>query len=470
MTASPLPVLALDPAAAERATHPGLDHFGTIERSRPNDPGTIGGVVSHVRAGGPSQRAGLQVSDRVVAIDGVVPRDLTDVRYQTQVSDEVTLDVLRDGTLLTLEVDLSDVEDLGLDFEQPTFDGLRQCNNNCEFCFIRGLPKGLRRSLYVRDDDYRYSFLFGSFVTLTNLAEEDWHRIAFQRLSPLRVSVHATDPELRARLLAHPGAAPILPQLSWLGRAGVQVHGQIVLCPGLNDGPVLDQTLRDLSALPDVVQSVAVVPVGVSAHLRTRDVRPLTGEDAARTLKLVLRWHRELRRTVGRGFVYPSDEMFLMAGRRLPGPAFYDDFPQLQNGVGLVRVMLADWRRTRHRLPERVEPARRVAWLCGRAAAPALRQMAEECRRIEGLEVEVRVVENTLFGSAITVSGLMSGQDIARTLRAGAVDLAILPRSAFGFEGARTLDEWTPDSLEEATGVPIRVGRTAADLVELSTR
>ena len=452
------------------AAHPGGQAFGVLRASElPRPVGGTGAVISRVREDGPAARARLRLGDRIVAIDGVVPRDLTDVRIQVQDRDSVTVDLERDGRMVRRVVHLEDAIDLGVDFEHPTFDGLRQCNNNCEFCFIRGLPKGLRRSLYVRDDDYRYSFLFGSFVTLTNLAEEDWHRIAYQRLTPLRVSIHATDPELRARLLAHPGAAPIVPQLAWLGKAGVQIHAQVVLCPGLNDGPVLEQTANDLADLDHVVQSIAVVPVGISDHLSVREIRPVAADDARDALDRIARLRRQFRRRLGRALIFPSDELFLLAGRELPGNAYYEDYPQVQNGVGLTRIMLADWRRARRRLPERVEPERRVAWLCGRAAAPALRLMAAEAARVEGLAVDVRVVENTLFGSSITVSGLMSGRDIARVLGEGPADLAVLPRNAFGFDGERTLDEWTVQELSRETGVSIRLGRTAADLVATST-
>jgi len=449
---------------------PGNAAFGDIpEAERPRSVNAVGAVIAQVRQGGPADRARLQPGDLVLAIDGVVPRDLTDVRIQIQDRESPVLDVERDGKRFARRVHLDDDIDLGADFEQPTFDGLRQCNNNCEFCFIRGLPKGLRRSLYVRDDDYRYSFLFGSFVTLTNLTEDDWHRIAYQRLTPLRVSIHATDPDLRATLLEHPQAAPILPQLRWLGKAGIQIHAQIVLCPGLNDGDILERTARDLGGVGEAVQSMAVVPVGISDYLNVRKIRPVTAEDATDTLDRISKLRREFKKQRGNALIFPSDELFLLARRPLPSAAYYEDFPQIQNGVGLTRVMLGDWRRSRRKLPADVSPPRRVAWLCGRSAAPALRLMADEANAVPGLTVEVRVVENTLFGSSITVSGLMSGRDIVQVLRAGPTDLAVLPRNAFGFEGARTLDEYSVDDLEEQTGVPIALGRTAAELVALST-
>ena len=422
-------------------------------------------LIVGVREDGPASRAGVRAGERLLAIDGTVPRDLIDLRHQTQGRPAVWVDLWRAGTHRRVRVELSGSGDPGLELEAPTFDGLRQCNNNCGFCFIRGLPKGLRRTLYIRDDDYRYSFLFGSFITLTNLAEADWHRIAYQRLSPLRVSIHATDPEVRAQLLAHPGAPPILPQLRRLGDVGVRVHGQVVLCPGLNDGAILRRTIDELAEIEHVVESLAVVPVGISDHLRSRDIRPVSAEDARQSLKTVLAVHRRERRRLGRGFVYPSDELFLLAGARLPGETFYDGFPQLQNGVGLVRLLLGDWRRQRRRLPGGMAEPRRVAWLCGQAAYPALAEMAADANRVEGLEVLVRAVDNTLFGSAISVSGLMTGRDAVAALRDMDVEVAVLPRSAFGYEGARTLDEWTVEAIGEAARVTVRVAGTARELI-----
>jgi putative radical SAM enzyme (TIGR03279 family) len=423
--------------------------------------------VASVDVGSPAARAGIRAGDTLLAIDGLIPRDLIDVRVATVDRDRVVLDIVRGARRRRARIGLDGLQ-LGLELTQPTGDGIRECNNNCEFCFIRGLPKGLRRTLYVRDDDYRYSFLFGSYLTLTNLSERDWRRIEYQRLTPLRVSVHATDPAIRARMLAHPGAEPILDQLARLGRAGIRVHCQVVVCPGVNDGAVLDRTLDDLVALDHVVTSVAVVPVGVSDHMRTTYVRRLETDEAARVLDQALRRNRACRRALGRGVVFPSDELFLMAGRSLPAARFYEDYPQLQNGVGLTSVMLADWRRHRRLLPVALAAPRRVAWLCGMAARGALTTMAEDANRVENLHVRVIPVVNTLFGSSIGVSGLMSGVDAARELRGLDVDVAVLPRSAFGHEGARTLDDWSVEQIERESGVAVRLGRSGDELIRLT--
>jgi putative radical SAM enzyme (TIGR03279 family) len=279
------------------------------------------------------------------------------------------------------------------------------------------------------------------------------------------VSVHATDPDVRARLLAHPGLPPVLPRLRRLADGGIKVHAQVVLCPGINDGPVLERTVFDLADLSEVVESVAVVPVGISAHLKVRNIRPVLPEHAVETLRSLRRWHRRFRRSLGRGFVYPSDELFLMANARLPGPGFYDGYPQLQNGVGLTRLLLADWRRHRSRLPARLAIPRRVIWLCGRAARAALTEMARDINRVENLSVEARVVENTLFGEAISVSGLMSGRDAVTALSNAQADIAVLPRSAFGHEGTRTLDDWTVGDIERAAGTEVRLAQSASELI-----
>src|SRR5437588_2128019 len=275
-----------------------------------------GAVVVAVEPGSPAARAGVQPGDRLLAINGFVPRDVVDVRLDASV-EHVELDLQRDGAPMLVTVDKEPDEDLGIEFERPAFDRMKICNNTCDFCFIRGLPRGLRPSLYLKDDDFRYSFLYGNFVTLTNLSDVEWRRLLFQRLSPLRVSVHATDTDLRRRLLGNPKAPPILDQLDELGAHGIRVHAQIVLMPGLNDGPALDQTISDLVARYPTVESAAVVPVGLTRHSRVKAIRPLEPADAAAAIDTVERHQRTACLALGARFVYAGDELYLLAGRRL---------------------------------------------------------------------------------------------------------------------------------------------------------
>jgi putative radical SAM enzyme (TIGR03279 family) len=348
------------------------------------------------------------------------------------------------------------------------------CNNHCEFCFIRGLPDGLRPSLYVFDDDYRYSFLWGTFLTLTNLSEADWARIGYQRLSPLNVSVHATDPDVRRRLLNNRRAEPILPQLRRLGGLGVRVNTQVVLCAGINDGACLGQTVAELSELYPSVQSLSVVPVAPTRYSRWKTIRRPTREEAAEAVERCERWQAELRPRLGVGFVYPSDELYLLAGRtELPPAAAYDGFPVLSNGVGLLRSMLDEW----DRLLARAEPAavcreKRVVWLVGRLAAPALERMAERWAVRAGWRPSVRVVDNRLFGEQVTVSGLLSGADLVRELERlpGDVDDVVLPRGAFAFDGETTLDGLSADVVGAAHPGRVHLASTPAELLAILCR
>lgn len=428
-------------------------------------PPVLGGEIQHVAPGSPAERAGIRAGERLVAINGLVPRDLIDYMYETDV-ERLELVVEGAGRRRRVRIRKAPGEDLGIALIRPVFEGIRECNNNCEFCFIRGLPKGLRRSLYIRDDDYRYSFLFGTFLTLTNLSEADWQRIGYQHLSPLHVSVHATDLATRRRMLANPAAPDILRQLDRLGEFGVEVKAQVVLCPGLNDGAILEQTVRDLGARPHVVDSVAIVPVGLTRYSSARGLRPVQTHEARAVVQSARRWQRDFRRRLGRDFVYLSDEFYLLAGEPFPPAHRYDGFRQLQNGVGLTRLLLEEWKRARARLPAALPAPRCVVWLCGRAARPALEAMAADAAAVRGLTLQVLEVPNDFFGGGVTVSGLLAGRDIVTRLRGVAADLAILPRSAFGFEGRETLDGWTVEALQKETDARLALASTAAELVE----
>ena len=354
----------------------------------------------------------------------------------------------------------------------PVPGGIRECNNHCEFCFIRGLPGGLRPSLYVFDDDFRYSFLWGNFLTLTNLNGSDWARIGYQRLSPLNVSVHATDDDVRRRMLNNRHAPAIQPQLERLATQGVEVNTQIVLCAGLNDGDVLDHSIADLATLYPSVRSISVVPVGLTRYSRVRNIRRPTPDQAALALEQCERWQATLRERLGVGFVYASDELYVLAGRRdLPAAAIYDGYPVLSNGVGLLRSMLDEWQVLLDRRRAKPPARREVAWLTGRLAAPALERMAEAWQTYAGWLPTVRVVGNTFFGDGITVSGLLTGADLVRELRClpGDLDEVVVPGGAFGFDGRCTLDGISAETVGAAHPGRVHLASTPRELLEILT-
>ena len=429
---------------------------------------TAGLVVRSVQPHSALAALGVRAGDRLLAVDGLVPRDVIDV--QLELPDARCIRVERaEGEQVTLAADCG-LDPGALELVDAVPGGIRECNTHCEFCFIRGLPEGLRPTLYVFDDDYRYSFLWGNFLTLTNLTEADWARIGYQRLSPLNVSVHATDPDVRRRLLTNRRAPAILPQLERLAALGIRVNTQVVLCAGVNDGAVLDRTVGDLAALYPAVQSLSVVPVGLTRYSRVKNIRRPRPDEAALAVDQCERWQASLRPKLEVGFVYASDELYILAGRgELPPAARYDGFPVLSNGVGLLRSMLDEWRRLLDAKPRSGLPARKVAWVTGRLAAPALERMADEWQALTGWRPLVRVVDNTLFGEQVTVSGLLSGHDLVGALRSlpSDIDEVVLPRGAFGFEGQATLDGISAETVGAAHPGRVHLASTPAELLRI---
>jgi len=440
-----------------------------------------GGLIEAVAPGSVAAGAGLQPGDRLLAVNGHFLRDVVDVQFYAA-EESLSLLVERHGAQWELEVERDYGQDLGLDFANPTFDvDIRRCANRCEFCFVKGNPppgpERLRRSLYVKDDDYRYSFLFGNFVTLTNLTAEDWARLEEQRLSPLYVSVHATEPDLRARFLGRAASGgrstpDILAQLRRLGDLGIEVHTQVVLVPGLNDGPHLDRTLADLFALADdPVASVGVVPVGLTRFHRGA-CRTYTPGESRAVLEQVAPWQARGLERWGYRFVYPSDEWYLVAGREVPPAGAYDDFPQVENGVGMVRLLLDEWQELRAKLGGRRGRRLRPATLaCGTLIAPVLEGIVAELNERTGAGWQVVPVVNELFGPVTTVSGLLTGRDVLAAL--GGRDLGalvLLPRAMFtGRYGAgsappgTTLDDLHVDQMAAQLGVPVAMAGTLTE-------
>lgn len=419
--------------------------------------------ISSVHPGGTAFRRGIVPGDRLLSINGCEVRDSIDFQYLA--SDE-RLNLLlerRDGSRRRLRISKLPDDTLGIEF--PPFP-VRRCRNRCLFCFVDQMPPGCRRSLSVKDDDYRASFLFGNYITLTNLRDEDWERIFSQRLSPLYISVHATEPGLRAELLNNDRARGILASLRRLADGGIRMHTQIVLCPGINDGVHLERTVRDLAALAPAVLSIAAVPVGLTAWRNgLAPLRTYRRAEARRVLDLLSGLGREFRRKLGTRLVYPADELVITAGAPVPAPAFYEDFPQIENGVGMVAAFLQDARRAR--LPRRISPPLRVTALTGRSFAPYLREACRRLANVEGLSLRVRAVPNGLFGPKVTVAGLLSGRDILRAVKDRRLgDLLLLPANALKDGEDLFIDDRTLDEVRAAAGIPVRVVGSFSDMVQ----
>lgn len=414
-----------------------------------------GGIIIAVEPGSPAALAGIKPGERLLAIDGRPIRDLIDYLAQSAQSRPLlTLDG-PDGER-RLRIEKREEDSLGLSFAGAVFDGIRRCGNKCVFCFVDQLPKGMRESLYIKDEDYRLSFLQGNYVTLTRLSRADERRIIEERLSPLYVSVHATDPGVRGKMLGLAKDAPILPLLSRLTRAGIAVQAQAVICPGWNDGAVLDRTIEDLAAFRPGLRSLAVVPVGLTAHRRgLTPLKAFDAEDARVILRQIEIWQERLYRQSGTRFVFAADEFYVLAGRAWPGSASYEDYPQLENGVGLLRSFEDEFRAAWRRWRRRIRPGR-IRVVTGQAAAGMWSSLARLTRRA-GLEISILAVPNRFFGESVTVTGLLTGRDIVAALHRRERMPTFVPRILLQRGADRFLDGL---SLAEFTDL------TAAEVIE----
>lgn len=447
--------------------------------------------VIAVRPGSVAARAGIQVQDRLLAINDQPVRDMIDYQFDTADA-ELRLTIGRDRQLpggetvqqeRVVRLKNSEGEPIGLEFAEPTFDGIRVCNNDCPFCFVYRTPKGFRPTVYIKDDDYRYSFMYGGFVTLTNLHEEDWQRIITQRLTPLYVSVHSTELDLRRRLLGNSTAPEILAQLQRLIDHGIEVHTQIVLVPGVNDGAHLERTVHDLASLYPGLQTIAIVPVGLAGgngydgdrrrggrgHGRTYQheapmpMRVFRSDEAAHIVDTAHSWQRRFKKEHGTAVVYLSDEFYLLGGREVPGRAHYEDFDQIENGVGLVRHFLEDWKQTERKLPATLARSVTATLVTAELITPTFQQVIERLNEIAGLRLNLLTVKNTTLGHTITVAGLLTGHDVINALRAleskgtNLGEMLFLPQIMLDKKGygGRFLDDLTPAEVERELNRPV---------------
>src|SRR5215217_198695 len=385
------------------------------------------GLIDAIAPGSLGDDLGLRPGDRIVSLNDRPVLDALDFQFHAQ-SEFAIFELERAGVRQRFELRLDGDEYWGVTFADPTFDGVRICENACPFCFIKQIPKGMRRSLYVMDDDYRYSMLYGSFVTLTNLTEEDWHRIEEQRVSPMHVSVHATDPELRIALVGNPKGGRILEDLARLERAGIDFHTQLVLCPGVNDGEEMDRSIRELSEFKRCL-SIAAVPVGLTKHGLERQskqmrlsrtcmrllpgkqiaVRRYEPEEAEAVIDQAQRWQEHFRRERGGTFFFLGDEFYLMTGRPVPDSSVYEGFPQIEDGIGITRHFLEDLDSYLRRGKAGGLAGSTGTIACGTLIDPTMRAAVERFNRHTGAELSVAVVENRFLGPEINVSGLLTG-------------------------------------------------------------
>ncbi|PYM18921.1 MAG: DUF512 domain-containing protein [Candidatus Rokuibacteriota bacterium] len=421
-----------------------------------------GVTVADVRPRTPAASVGLKRGDRVLAINGHALRDAIDFQFHAA-DDRLTLLVERIGGTRAIALRRRGV-DLGIELEPPRPGEISTCANKCVFCFIHQLPKGLRKSLYVKDDDYRLSFLHGNYITLSDLDERAMDRIVEQRLSPLYVSVHATDPTLRHELLGRPRHdAAILPRMERLAAAGIRMHAQIVLCPGLNDGAHLARTISDLAPFHPHVATTAIVPVGLTRHReRLPKLRALERDEAGRLVDVVDAWQDGFLATLGSRFVFLGDEVYLLAERALPPAVAYEGFPVAEDGIGLVRRFEDGGRRRVRRLRPGTR-ARHVTVVTGEMFAPRLIALLTTLPVAE--RIRVAAVPNDFFGRGIGVAGLLTGRDIQRHLAsAGRLgDEILVPGAAVRDGEGVFLNDLTPGDLARDLGDPVRVVATTPE-------
>jgi Fe-S oxidoreductase, related to NifB/MoaA family len=406
--------------------------------------------VKGVQDGSIAEELGIVPGTELLSVNGRDIVDFLDWEFLTA-DDELTIEARQpDGEAIVYEIERPEGESMGVELEPPT---IRRCANRCEFCFIEGLPKGLRKPLYVRDDDYRLSFAYGNFATLSNVKDRDIARILEYRLSPLYISVHATPWEARKVLLNNPRVPNIVEQLTKLAAGGIQFHAQMVIVPGLNDGEVLEQSFADLWSFGDAVLSVAIVPVGLTQFSHLYTGKSMDVETSRTLLAAVDRWAQRARDERGHSWVYGSDELYLLAETPLPDADYYGDFPQIENGVGSVASLRMRVREGLSTLP-RLE-GRRIGVVTGVSMAGMMPELLDQLTEATGASFQLIVMENSLFGPTTTTAGLLVGADIRRALAdRHDLDLALIPAECINDHGV-FLDDEPFIALREQMSMPV---------------
>ncbi len=428
-------------------------------------------IIESVEPNSIGEELGFEPGDKLLRVNGIQPRDLIDYRLLI-VEEVLKLEIIDlNGNIHHINIEKDPDEGLGLIFTEALFDGLMQCNNKCPFCFIDQQPGGKRKSLYLKDDDYRLSFLYGSYLTLTNLTNDDWERIEKQRLSPLFVSVHSTNPVLRKKLLRNSQSGSIMQQIKWLAERKLQIHAQVVVCPGLNDEENLEETLNDLARYgtgewPAVI-STAVVPVGLTRFRPDNDGLKAVNELCARkTINQVEVLQRKFKENLGSNFAWLSDEWYLIAGKELPEKISYENFPQQENGVGSIRAFLAEMNHATRVLPKKLIKPRECSWVVGKLVEKALQEACQRLNAIKGLTLHLHGLESPYWGQEKIVTGLLTGQDLITGLKNAELgELLLLPSVMLRHDQPIFLDDMHLEQVEDCLGVSICIVDGADEIV-----
>ena len=426
-------------------------------------------IVKNVEAGSIAEELGIEPGDRLLAIDGQEIEDIFDYQFYEE-SDELLLLIEKaGGEQWELEIEKDADESLGISFGEGLMDEYRSCRNRCIFCFIDQMPPGMRDTLYFKDDDSRLSFLQGNYITLTNMSDHDVERIVRYRLEPINISFHTTNPELRCRMLHNRFAGDALKKVDILYQGGIEMNGQIVLCRGVNDGEELERTIRDLTKYLPLLKSVSVVPVGLT---RFREglypLEPFTREEAREVLRVIHRWQKKIYEEYGIHFIHAGDEWYLLAEEEVPEEERYDGYLQLENGVGMLRLLFNEFEEGMERLGDG-DRSGEISAATGKLAYPYIRRMADRIQeRYPGVKVHVYCIRNDFFGERITVSGLITGQDIIAQLKGKELgSRLLLPCNMFKADEDVFLDDITVKEVSDALQVPVDIVKSSGqDLID----
>ena len=420
-------------------------------------------AITHVQPGSIAERLGLCAGDVLESIAGEPIIDQIDYQALTARSRFDLVVRSAQGEMRTLHVRKQDWEPLGLTLDQTIVSSPRPCRNHCIFCFIDQMPPGMRKTLYVKDDDWRLSLMMGNYITMTNIDDAELDRIIRRRVSPLYISVHCTDPDMRVKLLRNPKAAQIMDNLRTLKAAGIRFHCQIVLCPGWNDGEILMRSIRELAELAPAAQSVALVPIGLTKH---RDglpyIKPYDQQMATELIEAVRPLQERFLAEMGTRFVFPADEFYCLSGLPLPEDQEYEDYPQIENGVGMLRMFETDLKYAAEDYPVAQTPARRLVIATGTSSAPFLQDLADQYAP-KGTTVEVRPIINRFFGESVTVAGLITGGDLIEQCRDVDADEILIVRSMIRAEGDLFLDDMTVEEVRKALPAPLRITENSGE-------